>query len=808
MVLLTTLVFFVTSSMVAQTQYIPNGSFEIYRHCPEGLTQNHYLAPEFTYINSKFMLSINFYTGGLDFPPNPSLLDSGWYAPTCSGSPDYFHRCGTNNGEGNAQVPYPYLTITTLRDTLQPCGYPPIGDAYIGLGMRMNNQPDMNLTEFQSYKEYAQAKLLHPIDSGSYYVRFYVSRSKNSHTISQICLFFSSDYIMPLDKYWDGNLAYNATRNPGSYVRVNNENQHNECAVCSNTPLRATQTWQAVEGYFHVPKDSIYNFVSIGNFQTDYELWHDINQNDNLQGVFPYEMVPTYYYIDSLLVAPLPDTSWCSCSVERYDLHLEYKPDTSSGRCCYNYHLYVPSTICPISKFEIIRNNQVLHTELPPDGTYFTIHDDSYTGSFCLDTFSTSQNNFIIRYYTKNIRGEDTLLTACNDTIEINCKCNCSDLPNPPYKRGGDPRFTLEQVFDSTTNGRCCWDLIMNNPKPAWNSASCKYDLSNKYILISSNNFPLDFYTITGREGFTTGFANPLLMYWQADSNFIIKPGEIDTIGRICSNGVMFDSVSVNIIFADSPNLIDTCKKVMQKMDLSCNTPFQDCCDKISVIIDTSYNHDPNPDPNLMTAPCIYPVALSFINTPDSCSYNDTLEVRLHKQNDTTNLYTVRFTQKDVFKNYVYIHWVYVASSDWHDSVVVCADIENIKTNEVCTKCYTFRCYVDMGPYTTEKIPVSEEGIDSIDIVPDYDLSLQNFITVIPNPAENKLEIQFESNNNKSGTISLYNTLSQVVFRQEIMATKGVNKIKIPTTGLLNGTYYLTLRLDNGISTKKIIIIK
>ena len=84
----------------------------------------------------------------------------------------------------------------------------------------------------------------------------------------------------------------------------------------------------------------------------------------------------------------------------------------------------------------------------------------------------------------------------------------------------------------------------------------------------------------------------------------------------------------------------------------------------------------------------------------------------------------------------------------------------------------------------------------------------QSRISVIPNPAALSLSISFYNEVEQPCIITLSNTLPQEVFKQEINAIKGQNNLTIPTAGLSDGMYFLTIKFKDKTLSQKVIIIK
>ncbi len=75
----------------------------------------------------------------------------------------------------------------------------------------------------------------------------------------------------------------------------------------------------------------------------------------------------------------------------------------------------------------------------------------------------------------------------------------------------------------------------------------------------------------------------------------------------------------------------------------------------------------------------------------------------------------------------------------------------------------------------------------------------QTYVSVYPNPAN---DVLFLNGNTEISTITLSNTLGQVVYE----ATVGQNETRIATDAFETGMYILTIQTVNGTATQKIMI--
>jgi len=78
-------------------------------------------------------------------------------------------------------------------------------------------------------------------------------------------------------------------------------------------------------------------------------------------------------------------------------------------------------------------------------------------------------------------------------------------------------------------------------------------------------------------------------------------------------------------------------------------------------------------------------------------------------------------------------------------------------------------------------------------------------LEIAPNPFEETLTIQFNLKERKELTIELYNTLGQRQYTNHFSANNGQNSTTLATDNLPAGTYFLSLKSEEGIVTRKVI---
>ncbi|MFZ4797640.1 MAG: gliding motility-associated C-terminal domain-containing protein [Bacteroidia bacterium] len=170
----------------AQTNLVPNGSFELFNDCPKA--------------NSAIDISVNIF---------PTVQN--WMRPTI-GTPDYFNSCNlTNNTAG----------VPTNEAGYQ---FPNQGNAYVGLINYYNFS-----TSFDGFREYLQVKLIQPLTAGTEYEFTYYLSPTGFKSVANVSVFFS------VIKNEDFTLKTELNFVP---------------QVTNTTPLIDTSTWYKITGTF------------------------------------------------------------------------------------------------------------------------------------------------------------------------------------------------------------------------------------------------------------------------------------------------------------------------------------------------------------------------------------------------------------------------------------------------------------------------------------------------------------------------------------------------------------------------------
>jgi len=170
----------------AQTNLIPNGSFEIYNDCPKA--------------NSAIESSSTIF---------PTVQN--WIRPT-TGTPDYFNTCNlTSNTAG----------VPTNEAGFQ---FPNQGNAYVGLINYYNFS-----TSFDGFREYLQVKLTQPLTAGAEYEFTYYLSPTGFKSVANVSAYFS------VNKNEDFSLKTELNFVP---------------QVTNTSPLTDTSIWYKITGTF------------------------------------------------------------------------------------------------------------------------------------------------------------------------------------------------------------------------------------------------------------------------------------------------------------------------------------------------------------------------------------------------------------------------------------------------------------------------------------------------------------------------------------------------------------------------------
>lgn len=82
--------------------------------------------------------------------------------------------------------------------------------------------------------------------------------------------------------------------------------------------------------------------------------------------------------------------------------------------------------------------------------------------------------------------------------------------------------------------------------------------------------------------------------------------------------------------------------------------------------------------------------------------------------------------------------------------------------------------------------------------------SIENEISVSPNPATDHVSVRFYTNKNETVTLNLTDISGRVIEAQKINSIGGFNEVKFDLGKLAKGTYVMSIKTSNGIQLKKV----
>ena len=808
-------IFSAFSNIEVNAQYVKNGSFEEHREgqYPIGMSSDK------EYQFNEFMKCLNLNPNNQQpyiFPPPESYLINGWYLPTKNGSSDYYHKSGIVNSNRDPQIPEVRFWYQKY-DTLYPqiIGIPNFDSAYVGLGIQSFFKDGQGNQEIPlAYKEYIQSKLNTPLVSGRYHISFDVIRSRNSKALRSICAFFSSNAILNPNNFqtnWSTNLAYE-TPDPYYFDFIYiNKTQHN--SVCSDGfILNSTEggsngynEWFTVSGFLDVPQDSIYNYITIGNFQKEYDLMVDYISNPINVAYDDYHRI--YYYIDNIEVIPAIQCTEYPCHCPKDLFKFDITKDlvnSDSIQCCYNVNYTITdgevfNGTCPISKIQLKKNSDVILSLIPPDGLTYT--EGTYTANFCVDKFSSSENNvFTLLYYTKDQNDEDTVLTNCVRDISLKCECDCGDFYSYPYP-AIKPNIYFKKT-NSNIEGKCCWDLMITYPD-SLSSESCEFDLSNMYLQLE-NSVPFFLSDAIFSSSILTQLRVPSnYAYFQFPIDFKIKPGDNKVLLSMCLEPLQNDesnNIRISLLDYYSDTEKNECANLITQ-DIRCDTTTN-CCDMFKLTTKWPVEWG-----NIqLFAPCLFedqmgeccciPLILEVVNTPTNCNLNDTFVVSAIYSNALlaqSVIYSKYFTPGELKFGKQFITYIPLLNGEMG---YICIDVKNLTTNETCTKCDSAKCTINLQPAdgTFLFYKSMDESQNSHNL---KDIIYQN----------NSLKFNFSSTSQNSIVfVEIFDINGRRLYNSQLNYISGIYEFKSDNIKLANGTYFLSLSIDNNYSIYKFLI--
>ena len=87
--------------------------------------------------------------------------------------------------------------------------------------------------------------------------------------------------------------------------------------------------------------------------------------------------------------------------------------------------------------------------------------------------------------------------------------------------------------------------------------------------------------------------------------------------------------------------------------------------------------------------------------------------------------------------------------------------------------------------------------------------SIENtLVNVFPNPTSNNINIEFKLQSSENVEISLFNSINQQIFSENIKGFSGTYSKTLDLTGASQGVYFLKLKIGENSYTKKVVVIE
>ena len=213
----------------AQTNLVPNSSFEIYSNCPNAPNDIFYAPPWFQ-----------------PYAGNQNVTDAS--------SSDYYNSCDT--GTSGVSVPYNWIGFQYART----------GVGYAGFATL--SYPDTTLS--YSNREYIEVQLDSPLVAGNgYCLQYYISLAESSQ--------YSTNHI---DAYLSNDSLIDYRTIPYDFINV--QPQITETIIITDT----SEEWVLISGFYVALGGE--RFLTIGNFNNDAHTLYDSTHRGNEPDAYYY----------------------------------------------------------------------------------------------------------------------------------------------------------------------------------------------------------------------------------------------------------------------------------------------------------------------------------------------------------------------------------------------------------------------------------------------------------------------------------------------------------------------------------------
>jgi hypothetical protein len=125
-------------------------------------------------------------------------------------------------------------------------------------------------------------------------------------------------------------------------------------------------------------------------------------------------------------------------------------------------------------------------------------------------------------------------------------------------------------------------------------------------------------------------------------------------------------------------------------------------------------------------------------------------------------------------------------------------------TNTTTPACRVYNIFKRFNPVTGAEIPIGIINIGT-EIPKNYNLG-QNY----PNPFNPETRIRFELPKNSIVTLKVYDVVGKLVavLANNENVTAGIKEVNFNASNLASGIYYYTIKADNFVETKKMVLVK
>lgn len=207
-----------------------------------------------------------------------------WNVPAnACGTPNYFHKDFIPSANPGCNLDFSPPSASRVIENFNTQIYPPVQEGYAGL---YTYRTYINNTSYY-WREYIQQQFQSPLTPGTYSFTMYVTLGEISDVASKLQVFFSN--TAP---------SYSGNTSPVCHDRLSVSGT----GLYTFGPFTSFNGWTAVTATVTVPVGTTYNYITIGNFET--------NSNSGLVNVTPSlpngesdPMNICYYAIDDISIS-------------------------------------------------------------------------------------------------------------------------------------------------------------------------------------------------------------------------------------------------------------------------------------------------------------------------------------------------------------------------------------------------------------------------------------------------------------------------------------------------------------------------